>query len=212
MDRRSFVLGLPFALAGCGAPSVWAPDEEVMRAVYRHDGPPMITLFTMKGVKSGYGAHTSLMINASQRVVFDPAGSLVNAEIPERNDVLFGITPRVEDFYIGYHARTTYFVVRQDKEVAPEVAELALQLAVENGPVPRSACTLATSSLLSKLPGFERINSTLLPDRLEMRFGELPGVVTQEYRDYDPDQDRSAEIAEFQATPETAVTGVSASQ
>jgi hypothetical protein len=212
MDRRRFVFGLPLALAGCGAPSVWAPDEQVMQAVYRHDGPPMITLFTMKGVYSGYGAHTSLMINASQRVIFDAAGSFVYPDIPERNDVLFGITPRVENFYIGYHARTTYFVIRQDKEVSPEVAELALQLALENGPVPRSACTLATSNLLSKLPGFERVNPTLLPDRLEMRFAELPGVVTQEYRDFDPDEDRSAEIAEFEATPETATTGVSGSQ
>jgi hypothetical protein len=46
-------------LAGCAAPpGVWATDEAVARAAYRHDGPPRLTLFTMLNNTSGSGAHT----------------------------------------------------------------------------------------------------------------------------------------------------------
>ncbi len=192
------MLGLPLALAAC-AESVLAPMEDVQRAVYVHDAPPDLTLFTMKNVDTGYGAHTSLMINASQRVIFDPAGSFSYPTVPERNDVLFGITPAVEEFYTGFHARATYYVVKQRVAVSAEVAERALQLALANGPVPQSFCTNATSNILRKLPGFDVINVTFLPDRLEKRFALLPGVTTTERRDTDPDNDRSAEIARFEA-------------
>lgn len=199
MERRGFMLGLPLALSGCGAASVWAPDDVVSRAVYAHDGPPSLTLFTMKNVDTGYGAHTSLMINASHRVIFDPAGSLVHPEIPERNDVLFGITPRVEEFYIAYHARTTYFVTIQSVAVPASVSEQALRLSLDYGPVPRSFCTNATSRIVSQLPGFEVVNVTFLPDRLLAKFAQVPGVTTSERRDTDPDDDRSAEIQRFEA-------------
>lgn len=76
---------------------------------------------------SGTGAHTSLMINASQRVIFDPAGTVRHARLPEKDDVLFGVTPAIEDFYVRAHARKTHHVVIQTLEVPPDVAELALQ-------------------------------------------------------------------------------------
>ena len=44
-------------MAGCAAESVWAPDEAVSRAAYRHDGPPRLTLFTMLNNHSDAGAH-----------------------------------------------------------------------------------------------------------------------------------------------------------
>ena len=96
---RSLVLalGAMVFLAGCAAESVWAPDDAVARAAYRHDRPPRLTVYTMINNNSGGGAHTSLMINGSQRVIFDPAGSFKHDTIPERNDALFGITPPVED-------------------------------------------------------------------------------------------------------------------
>jgi hypothetical protein len=205
LHRRGFLIGMPLALAACGAKSVWAPDDVVARAAHVHDGPSRLTLFTMKNVDTGYGAHTSLMINASQRVIFDPAGSLVHPEIPERNDVLFGITPRVEEFYISYHARTTYYVTIQAVDVPAGTSEQALRLALAYGPVPRSFCTNATSRILSQLPGFEVVNVTFLPDRLLNQFAKLPGVTTQERRDTDPDDDRSAEIQRFEAASQAAV-------
>ena len=63
------------------------------------------------------------MINGSQRVIFDPAGTVRLNAVPERGDVLFGITPQVEDFYARAHARETYHVVIQEIDVTPETAE-----------------------------------------------------------------------------------------
>ena len=108
-------------LAGCAAESVWAPDEAVTRAAYRHDGPPRLTLFTMINNSTGGGAHTALMINGSQRVIFDPAGSFNKlGSLPERNDLLYGITPAVEDVYTRYHARETFRVRIQPRLHAAE--------------------------------------------------------------------------------------------
>lgn len=200
MHRRAVLFGLPLTLAGCGAQSVWAPDDVVARAAYVHDGPPAIALYTMKNVDSDNGAHTAMLINASQRVIFDPAGSLRHPEIPERNDVLFGVTPRVQEFFEGYHARETYYVVRMTKTVAPEVAEQCFRLALQAGPVPRPLCTQATSRILSGLPGFERINTTLLPDSLHDKFATLPGIETIERRENDDGTDRTTEIQRFEAS------------
>ena len=97
-------------LGSCTAPKVWAPDDAVARATYRHEGPPRLTLFTMINNRTGSGAHTSLMINGSQRVIFDPAGSFKHETLPERNDVVYGITPPVADVYTRFHARKTFHV------------------------------------------------------------------------------------------------------
>ncbi len=197
LSRRAFVIGLPFALAACGGQSVIAPEEDILRAFYRHDGPPALTLFTVRNVDTGNGAHTGLMINASQRVLFDPAGSFGHPTIPERNDVLFGITPRVEELYVSYHARATYYVVIQTLEVPPETAEAALRIALDYGPVGKANCTRATSDILRRLPGFEGINMTFLPDRLEMQFARFPGVTTREHWEDDADDARDAVIAAY---------------
>ena len=74
--------------------SVWAPDSEVNAAMFLGTGPKALTLYTMRNTGSGNGAHSSVLIDASQRVLFDPAGSFANARIPERNDVLFGNVPQ----------------------------------------------------------------------------------------------------------------------
>lgn len=191
MHRRTILIGLPLALAGCTGQSVMAPAADVARVMYRHDGPPALTLFTVKNVGTENGAHTGLMIAASQRVIFDPAGSFGHPSIPEQNDVLFGITPRVEQAYISYHARTSFYTIGQTKEVTATVAEQTLQLARAYGPVAKANCSRATVDILRQLPGFESLRFTLFPDNLERQFGLLPGVVRQEYREYDPD-DNSA--------------------
>ncbi len=187
MNRRFFLLAAPLAVAGCAGDRVWAPDDAIQRAAYRDDGAPSLTLFTVKNVGTGNGAHTGLMINASQRVIFDPAGSFGHWSIPERNDVLFGITPQVETSYTSYHARASYFVIVQKKVVPPQVAEQALQLALKNGAVGQARCTRATSAILRKLPGFESIGATWFPDTLMKEFGELPGVTIVEHNENDSD-------------------------
>jgi len=168
--------------------------------MYRHDAPASLTLFTVKNVGSEAGAHTGLMINASQRVIFDPAGSFGHASIPERNDVIFGITPRIEQFYTSYHARTSYFMIKQKVPVSPEVAERTLRMAMEYGAVAKANCTRATSDILRKLPGFESLRITFLPDNLERQFGRLPGVVRSEHREEDSD-DNSGVLAAIGTAP-----------
>jgi hypothetical protein len=205
LNRRTVLIGLPLALAACGESFV-SPQEDILRAMYVHDGPPALTLITVRNVDTGNGAHTALMINASQRVMFDPAGSFGHPTIPERNDVLFGITPSVEELYLSYHARATYYVVTQTLEVPPQTAEQALALALANGPVGKASCTRATSNLLRKLPGLEKINLTLLPDRLEMQFARVPGVVRNELREDDPDDARGAAILAYDAEVPAPVT------
>lgn len=199
LTRRAALLGAGLALAGCGgAQSVWATDEAVARAAYWHDGPPMLTLFTMINNRSGQGAHSAIMINASQRVLFDPAGSVSHPSIPERNDVLFGITPRVADFYARAHARETYHVVIQDIPVSAAVAERAMQLALANGAVSQAYCTQATSGLLQRLPGFERIRKTWYPRDLAEQVETLPGVTTRRLYENDGD-DKSEAIRAYDA-------------
>ncbi|WP_458791501.1 hypothetical protein [Yoonia sp. MH D7] len=195
MQRRSFILGAPLALTACGAASgtqVWAQQDAVDAAIYRGTGPKSLTLLTMLNVGSDNGAHSALLVDASQRVLFDPAGSFQSPTIPERNDVLFGISPNIEQYYISYHARASYYVQAHKIEVSPEVAEKALQLVLANGPVAQMACTRATSLILRQLAGFETLRTTYFPDKLRDRFAALPGVTMREFRENDADNNAAA--------------------
>ena len=173
-------------LAACGtAEPKWAPDADVARARYVHDGPPSITLYTVLATRDSSGAHAGLLINASQRVMFDPAGTWHHPRLPERNDVHFGMTPLMLDFYLDYHARETYDVVEQTILVSPEVAEMVMRRAMEYGAVPKAQCTIATSRILRGVPGFEGLPSTWFPKKLMNAFGKLPGARTRHLTDND---------------------------
>lgn len=173
-------------LAACGAAEPkWAPDADVARARYVHNGPPSITLYTVLATRDGSGAHAGLLINGSQRVMFDPAGTWHHPRLPERNDVHFGMTPIMVDFYIDYHARETFDVIEQTIIVSPEVAELVMRRAMEYGAVPKAQCTISTSKILRGVPGFEGLPSTWYPKKLMTAFGQLPGVTTRRLTDDD---------------------------
>lgn len=198
IGRRTFLAGLPLLAAGCVAPQVWADDDAVARAVYRSNEPPALTLFTMKNVGTDNGAHTGLLINASQRVVFDPAGTFHHDSLPERNDVIFGMTPQMVDFYRTYHARATYYVVEQYAPVTTAQAESALRLAMDYGPVPKAACSRSTANILRQVPGLIPFRPTLFPDNLMAQFARMPGLVTFEHREFDSD-DKEEAVAAFDA-------------
>ncbi len=195
MNRRFFIAGLPMLAASCSAPEVWAPDDAISRYIYREDGPNYLTLYTMKNVGSDNGAHSALLINASQRVIFDPAGSWEQGQMPERNDVLYGASPRLEEYYVSFHARETFYVIGQTVPVSADVAEQALRLAIASGPAPQANCSRFTSRLLRQLPGFEGIGQTWFPNNLADDFGQLPGVETQEFRESDEDDKNVAAAA-----------------
>lgn len=187
ISRLLVCFGVLFVLAGCGAKSEWATDQEVAQAYFKADGPSTLTLFTVINNRSKSGAHSGLLINGSQRVMFDPAGTWYHPDLPERNDVHFGMTDAAVDFYVDYHARVTFHVVIQEVVVPPAVAEKALQLALANGPVSKARCSVSISTLLRQLPGFESIRQTWYPKKLMESFATLPGVKTETVFDNDPD-------------------------
>lgn len=187
MRSLLLALGALLMLAGCAAESVWSSDEEVTRAAYAHDGPQRLTLFTMINNRTGAGAHTALMINGAQRVIFDPAGSFNSLRsLPERNDVLYGITPNVADVYTRYHARETFHVRIQRLDVSPELAAKAIRLAEAEGPVPNAACSLSTSRILAQLFP-DQISPSWFPIKSADAFARIPGVTEETLYEYDSD-------------------------
>lgn len=174
-------------LTACTVPNAGGADlDEVARAAYRHDGPPSITLYTMLSNRSGAGAHTSILVNGSQRVAFDPAGSFRHEKIVSRNDTVFGMTPYLVDQYTRFHARETYHVVIQTIEVSPEVAEQALKMVVNHPAVSRSYCAMSTSQLLAQLPGFEDVHPSFYPKKLMETFA-AKGASFERLYEYDSD-------------------------
>lgn len=174
-------------LGACGAAvdAPYAPEEVVRAKAYKHAGPPSITVVTVVSNRSGSGAHSALVINGSQRVIFDPAGSFFHETVPERNDVLFGISPAVLQAYRGAHARLAYHVVSQTIEVSPDQAEAALRLAQEYGAVPQAFCTQATTSVLSQVPGFEDISPSFFPSNLMRQIEARGDATTDKYFEND---------------------------
>ncbi len=165
-------------LAGCGGPAepTWASDEEVKKARYTHDGSPSLTLFTVVTTRNGSGAHAALMVNADERLIFDPAGTFSVEFVPERNDVLHGITRRALLAYIDYHARPSHDVVIQEVPVTRAQAQRIASLIKSNGAVPKAQCALAIGGVLKRVQGFETLPRGYFPNRLSAAFGELPGV------------------------------------
>lgn len=188
MRRITLILVALLGLAACTGDAVWAPDEEVQRARYSTSGPPTLTLFTVVNVDSGNGGHSALLVSApSERVLFDPAGSFQHPRLPERNDVIHGMTDNAVDFYIDYHSRASWRVIRQDLVVSRDVAEMALRLAKDNGAVSSAFCANSISQILGQLPGFETVGTTMFPVSLQETFAAFDGVTTREFHDSDPD-------------------------
>jgi hypothetical protein len=187
-------------LAACAQPK-WAPQEQV-DAVRFVEGPATyITLYTVVNKKTGSGAHSAILVNASQRVIFDPAGTWYHPKLPERNDVTFGMNDKALAFYIDYHTRKTYDTIEQKIYVSPEVAELVLQKVMAYGPVGKALCTNANSSILRDVPGFESLPRTFYPKQLSKAFGKLPGVTTRVITDDDDDNNHGILLVQHDGTP-----------
>ena len=187
MKRRVFLAAaMPVTLAACGAQNIWASDERLRAARHVSSEPPSITLLTVIGIPRGEGGHSGLMLNGSQRVIYDPAGSWQHPRIPERNDVLYGITDNFKNFYIDYHARSTYWVAEDTVPVTREVADLAIRRAEQNGSGNKSFCAVESGKVLSGVPGFEGAPRGFSPLRLRAWFLTLPGVQSKRHQDGDP--------------------------
>lgn len=190
MRRLLIALALPLFLADC-AEHIWASDEAVQKAHYRSSEPPSITLYTVVRKRGNEGAHSGLMINGSERIIYDPAGTWTNPAAPEREDVHFGMTPTLVKYYVDYHARSTYDVYEQTVRVSPEVAEMAIRRAETNGASMKAMCGSSVSDVLVGLPGFDAVSRSFFPGRLMREFATLPGVVTSLHVDQDSDNNKA---------------------
>jgi hypothetical protein len=188
-------------LAACGAEPKWAPQDQVDAARFVAGPPASITLYTVVNKRTGSGAHSSILVNASERVIFDPAGTWYHPRLPERNDVHFGMTDKAIAFYLDYHTRITYDTIEQTIYVSPEVAELVLQRVKAYGAVPKAMCTRANSSILRGVPGFESMPQTFYPKVLSTAFGKLPGVTTRVVTDDDADDNHGVLLVQRDGSP-----------
>ncbi|MDZ4085547.1 MAG: hypothetical protein U1E69_01975 [Tabrizicola sp.] len=199
--RLLLVLIALLGLTACGAEPKWAPQDQV-DAVRFVEGPPnYITLYTVVNKRTGSGAHSAILVNGSERLIFDPAGTWYHPKLPERNDVHFGMNDKALAFYIDYHTRVTYDTIEQTVYVSPEVAEQVLARVKAYGAVPKAMCTQATSSILRGVPGFESLPQTFYPKKLSAAFGKLPGVTTRVITDDDDDDNHGVLLVQHDGTP-----------
>ena len=180
-------------LAACGADNIYAPDAVVARARYVDTtDAPYVTLFTVINNETEAGAHSGLLINGSQRVLFDPAGTWLSEQAPERHDVHYGITDDVLRFYVDFHARVSWRVQEQTLPISRETADLLIAAAEANGAVNKAFCADSISRVLKEVPEFQGlIHTTLFPKSLSYQFGKLPGVSQTVVYDNDADDHRA---------------------
>ena len=172
-------------VAGCAEKGKESPSEQIQAAVFPYSGQPKLTIFTMVNNRTGAGAHSSLLVQGTQSVLFDPAGSFNHPNVPERGDVLYGMSPQWVQLYQSAHARESFHVVRQEIDVTPAQAERALQLVMSNGPVASAFCASATTGILQQVQGFEGIKPGFYPLKLKEQLDRYPGVKTTRYYEND---------------------------
>lgn len=175
------------ALTACAQVKPQATQADVARYRYVSDQPASLTLVTSIRNADDSGAHSALIINGPERVVFNPAGSWRHPQAPEQGDVHYGFSPGMEDWFFNYHARITYRIRAQTIEVPPEVADEALALVKQVGAVGPARCTYSISGVLQQLDGFEDFPRTFFPLKASRAFAEYPGVTTKLYTDDSPD-------------------------
>lgn len=183
MKRLSSSLALfcVVLLSACSAKKGTESSIETVRdSAYRSSTPPSLTVMTMVNNRTGRGGHTALAVNASQRVIFDPAGSFRDPRVVERQDVIYGVSDAILHGYKSSHARKTHRVVSQEILVSAQTAELALQRVMQHGAVPSAYCANSTSTLLTGIPGFENIKTTMFPENLMKQVAKMPNVRTTE--------------------------------
>lgn len=190
LPRYAALLCVAIFLSACGygTNDRFASLNQVEKYSYSSKEAPSLTLLTMVSNRTGAGGHSSLLINGSQTVMYDPAGRWSSAQVPERHDFLYGMTPQVMKKYKSFHARKTHHVVSQKIFVSPEVAEQAMAAAQRQGRAKDATCSINTVDILNQLFGFRKVKSTYFPAKLMRRFGDLDGVVTTKYYENDEGQ------------------------
>jgi len=197
--RAILVLGAALALAGC---ETYRPAsvEEVARARYVSDAPPSVTLISMVNNRTGRSAHAGLLINGSQQVLYDPAGTFTHPDLPRRGDIHYGMTPRYVDYYERYHARFSHHVVVQEVPISRAQADQLIANAQAEGKTLKAHCALAAADVLRPVPPFENVTRSYFPEGLRADFAAMPGVRTSYVREADVGKNREWERGEAPGT------------
>jgi len=180
-----FLLAASLFITGCAGNSGRALPEEIAAAQAHVPAPASISVITMVNAKSGGGEHSALLINGSQQIIYDPAGTFRHSQLPRRDDVVYGITPRYADYYNSYHARFGYYVKVQTLEISLAQADAMIAAAQARGHVPKLFCATAISDVLNDFPQFADIPVTFFPGAIMKRVALIDAVNTVIIREDD---------------------------
>ena len=172
---RVLLIAAAAALAGCEVYIPAAPDE-VARARHVSEEPASVTLLSMVSTRTGRSAHSALLINGSEQVLYDPAGTFRHPDLPRRHDIHYGVTPRFLDYYERYHARFSHFVHSQTVEVSRATADQVLANAVAQGRTPKFFCNTSVAAALRPVEPFAHVRGGFFPQTTREDFARITGV------------------------------------
>ena len=197
MRTALLVLMTATALAGC---EVYQPADpvEIERARYESPEPPSVTLMSMVNASTGRSAHAGLLVNGSQQVLYDPAGTFTHPDLPRRGDIHYGMTPRYVDYYERYHARFDYYVEAQKLPVSRAEADRILANAKAHGQSMKMTCAIDIADVLKPVPRFQDVPVSFFPEALRENFAARPGVQTRYVTESDVGKNR-----EWETTPQS---------
>ncbi len=185
LAKLGFALVAGLLLASCGSIERMAPIAEVSAAQVRTSAPASVSLITMVNDRSGFGEHSALLINGSQQIIYDPAGSFRHSDLPRRNDVVYGITPQFADYYNSYHARFGYYVQVQTLSISLEQADAMIASSEARGHVGKLFCAVAVSDVLNDYPQFTEVKGTMFPGAIMKQLAEMEAIDTLIVREDD---------------------------
>jgi hypothetical protein len=199
MRRAVLFLTAILALSGCELYRTAEPVE-IEAARYVSDEAPSVTLLSMVNSQSNRSAHSALLINGSEQVIYDPAGTFQHPDLPRAGDIHYGITPRFLDYYERYHARFDYYVHAQTVEVSRTTADQVLANVKARGRTPKMMCADSVTAALKPVPPFQNMHTTLFPEKVRRDFAQISGVEDRYVREVDTGKNKVWEQA---SSPQT---------
>lgn len=175
MLRALFALLAAAFLAGCEIYNPATPAE-ISRAVYVSPEPPSVTLLSMVNARNGRSAHSALLINGSQQVLYDPAGTFSHPDLPRAGDVHYGMSPEFVRYYRDYHARFGYFVHAQRVPVDRATADRIIARSQAAGKTMKMHCAISIGRALRGVAPFEEVRTSYFPEAARKDFARIPGV------------------------------------
>jgi len=177
------------SLSACVSPLDAPPADQIARNAYVSSKPTSVTLVTMINGENGKGEHSALLINGSERVLYDPAGSFsLPKYVHENRDIHYGVTDEVMNIYNYYHARRSHYVEMLTLNVPRDMADQLISRADAQGPQPKMFCGQAVSKVLKPVGPFGDVPITFWPGPIHEAFRKVPGVTSEIVREDDVGQ------------------------